>query len=554
MALMYLPHDNQRHRQMVDQAKSAIEIDGRAADAADLAAANAADAVGIATTAAMIAAQFAYVKKVARDTRMYINDALIHEVTSPLFSIKAVKTETTAATGNTLNFYGTAEQARSLDGRSIMLEKPDAEPWIVSVTQVLPTFDPATDMFPKLHGVTLSGDVTYADFPNENPVTTVFGNLADADEGKTQAEVALGNGDATLVFQNFKVPKPPVTYHIVSENTPPETPEAEIYVDGRMWTKVDSFFGRGADEQIYIVREDADGNSWAQFGDGKTGARLTTGVKNVTAIYRTGSGAFGALKTDTKVQAGAKIKNLAQVQMPQVATGGSEPEDGENARNAAPGKVQSLGRIVSLKDFESEAIAISGVASAAAAWRLIENVPGVVVTVLMETGRSGEIEAVADTLRSYNTSRGAARFSVMAELGRRKYVTASIQYTLKASYRADLVEPEIRRALGVNFALATGKEDQTGLFSLRRRRFGVREYASTLEGVTQNVDGVLWAKAIAFMKLTDESDNPYIDDPEDLELPSTTTHNPIVPCSSGFILSLYDKHLFLTAVNGGDAT
>jgi hypothetical protein len=50
------------------------------------------------------------------------------------------------------------------------------------------------------------------------------------------------------------------------------------------------------------------------------------------------------------------------------------------------------------------------------------------------------------------------------------------------------------------------------------------------------------------MKLTDESDIPYIDDPEDLELPSATKLDTIVPCGSGFILSLYDKHLFLTAV------
>ncbi len=485
---------------------------------------------------------------------MWIDGALFHEVVSPAFTLRRAKSETNATTGNQLYFYGAADEVKTLKDRRVMIVKSGSDPLISTVTSVPTTFDASTADSPQLHPITLSDTVIYADFPNDGPTVTVYGNIADADEGKTQAEVALGNGDATLAFQNFKIPKPPLTYHIVSENTPPETPEAKIYVDGRMWTKVDSFFDRGADEQIYIVREDANGNSWVQFGDGKTGARLTTGVKNVTVIYRTGSGAFGELKTDTKVQAGAKIKNLDQIHMPEVATGGSEPEDGENARYAAPGKVQSLGRIVSLTDFESEAIAISGVALATAAWRLIENVPGVVVTVLMETGRNGEIEAVADTLRSYNTLRGAARFSVTAELGKRKFVTASIQYALKPGYRADLVEPEIRRALGVNFALATGDEDQTGLFSLKRRRFGVREYASTLEGVTQNVDGVLWAKATAFTHLTVESAIPYIDDPKDLELPSVSTLDPIVPCGPGFIHSLYDRHLFLTAVSGGGAT
>lgn len=488
---------------------------------------------------------------------MWINGTLFHEGLSSGFRLSRSKRDTTAASGSQLYFYGKAGEVKTLKDRRLMIAKPGEDPLISTVTSVPAMFDAGSAASPQLHQITLSDTVTYADFPNDSPTVTVYGNLADANEGKRQPEVVLGSGDATQVFQNFKVPKLPLTYHIVAENTPPETPEVEIYVDGRMWTKVDSFFGRASDEQIYIIREDAAGNSWVQFGDGKTGARLTTGVKNVTAIYRMGSGAFGALKADTKVQAGAKIKNLDKIQMPQVAAGGSEPEDGENARYAAPGKVQSLGRIVSQKDFESEAIAISGVAAASAAWALIDNVPGVVVTVMMETGRNAELESVADALRSYNVSRGAARFSVSTELGKRRYVTASVHYALKGGFRADLVEPEIRRALGVNFARAAADEDQTGLFSLRRRKLGLREYASTIEGVTQNVDGVLWAKVVAFEEMDIPTTEPDLskfneDDPETYIMPSTSVLSAVVPCSRDRILSLYDKHLFLTAISGGE--
>ena len=423
-----------------------------------------------------------------------------------------------------------------------MLDKPGSEPEILTVAQVPTLFPANTYDFPILRKITLSDEVDYADFPNEKPITTVFGNLVDADEGKTLPEAMLGSGDATKVFQNFKIPKPPLTYHIVPGNTPSETPEAEVYVDGRLWTKVDSFFGRGPEEHIYIVREDAAGNSWAQFGDGKTGARLTNGVNNVTAIYRMGAGAHGPLKEDTKVQALAQLKNLDKVQMPKVATGGAPPEDGENARNAAPGKVQSLGRIVSLKDFEAEAAAIPGVARASAAWQLDDNVPAVVVTVLMETGRSAEMNAVRDTVVSYNTLRGAGRTSIVVDEGKRMYVTVSLQYALQPGFRADLVEAEIRRALGVNFARSAGREDQSGLFSLRQRRFGGREYSSSIEGIAQNVQGVLWAKTTTFSGLTDA------DDPAGIALPLTSVLEPIVACDAGHILSLYDKHLLLTAV------
>jgi hypothetical protein len=484
---------------------------------------------------------------VGQEATMQIADALFHETTSPLFSIRAAHSETSSATGNRLNFYGTQAQAEDLENRRIMLEKPGEEPKIVTVQEVnpAPPFvpDAGTEDIPQLYPLLLSETVDYADFSNNEPQVTVFGNLADADEGLTQAEIAVGSGDALQPFQNFKLPKAPLTYHLVPENTPPETPELAIYVDGREWAQVDSFFGHGGDEQIYIVREDADGNSWVQFGDGKSGARLPNGSNNVTAVYRTGAGAYGPLKPDTNVLASAKLKNLDKIGMPMESTGGAQAEDGDSARTAAPGKVQSLGRLVSLSDFEYEAAAIGGVVLASASWQLRSNIPTIVVAILMETGRDTEADEVGETLNAYNRLRGAARDPVTVEPGRRKYVTATVQYALKAGYRADLVEPAIRLALGVNHALAERDEDQTGLFSVRRRRFGGAEYASSIEGTVQNVDGVLWAKTIVFQEVTG-------DDPETAALPATSVRRTSVDAAAGEILSLYDKHLFLTSAPG----
>jgi len=496
---------------------------------------------GVNGTVSQLRLQYALNAYAGNNTTIDITTALFHELTSPRFTIRRGKTETTESSGNRLNFYGTADQVKTLKNRRIMISRPNADPTVMTVVNVPTFFDTSTYTYPQLYPIDLSANVAYADFPNDAPNVTVYGNLADADEGKTLPEVPIGSGDATQVFQNFKIPKPPLTYHIVPENTPPETPEIEIYVDGRLWTPVDSFFDRGADERTYIVREDADGNSWAQFGDGKNGARLTTGVQNVTAIYRTGSGSFGPLKADTKAQASAKLKNLDKVLMPTEASGGAPAEDGDNARNAAPGKVQSLGRIVSMKDFETEAAAIPGVALASAIWQLVDGIPTVVITVLMETGRSGELHAVRDTLNSYNRSRGTGLHPIDVVLGKRMYVSATIEYALKPTYRADIVEPAILLALGVNHGGATRDEDQTGLFSLRRRRFGRAEYASSIEGTVQNVDGVLWARVTAFDHLNDS------DDPATIQLPTTSTLKPIVECGPNVVLSLFYRHVSLRA-------
>lgn len=474
---------------------------------------------------------------------MNIRDAQFHETVSALFVVKRAKPETDETSGNDLNFYGTAAQVGDLKDRRIMFEKPGAEPQILSVTNVPSDFDETVADYPQLYPISVSDTVDYADFPNEKPAVTVYGNLVEANEGKTQPETVIGSGDNTKIFQTFKLPKSVLTYHLNAANTPPETPEVEIYVGGRLWQQVETLFERGADEQVYIVREDDAENSWTQFGDGKTGAKLPTGIKNVTAIQRVGAGAFGALKDGTTVQAGAKLKNLDKIQMPLVATGGAERESGDNAKRNAPAKIQSLGRLVSLHDYEAEVAQTAGVASVAAAWQLIENIPAVVLTVLTETGRSGEIAAIEELLNSYNCERGANAHPVFAIAGKRLYVRVAVQYALDATYRADVTEPEIRRALGVNYGLATNKEDASGLFSLQQRRFGKREYASSIEGAIQNVAGVIWAKATAFYALPDS------DEPESITVSEAENLNSIVVCGSEHILSLYDAHLTLTQVS-----
>lgn len=491
-------------------------------------------------TVSIVTLETALSSSTGTHTTADIRKMIFHEVIGEAFTLKASLIETSPLPVNkVLAFYGTSEQAQSLRGRRILFEKAETDARVLTVMDVI---TPAWDL-PLMHYITVSDEVIYADFPQENPTVTVYGNLVDATEGKTLPEVVLGSGDNTQVFQTFKLPKAPLTYHLSATETPPETPEIEIYVAGRRWQQVSTLFGHSAKEEIYIVREDAANNSWVQFGDGKTGLRLPTGIKNVSAVYRIGTGAFGALKPDTKAQASAKLKNLDKIQMPGIATGGAEPEDGENARFAAPGKVQSLDRLVSLRDFETEAAAIPGVALASATWSLRDNIPSVAITALMETGRVGEFSAVQKTINNYNRGRGPQRFPVLVNGGKRLYVNIAAQYALDPNYREELVKPEIEKALGVNFGKATNKEDQTGLFSLRRRRFGAREYSSTIEGVIQNVQGVVWAKVTAFNFLSD------VDDPATITI--TSSFNTIVSCDELHVLSLYYKHLTLTLLQQG---
>ncbi|MCP4117247.1 MAG: hypothetical protein GY737_17995 [Desulfobacteraceae bacterium] len=486
-----------------------------------------------------------------------IRNLVIHETLGKsAVTLTNVRRADSSADGKTLYFYGDAGDYKQLDKRKLAFVKKDGtsmETTVVTVAAGLS--DPKKK---KLRPVTLKSPLkagfALADFPLEKPGVTVHGNLAEGGQGWKEKDAVLGNGDSRRTFQTFKLPKSPLTYHLSSGETPPEVPELKVYVNDRLWKRVASFFGRGSGEEIYIVREDAKGESWVQFGDGKTGARLPSGIKNVAAKYRTGTGAYGALKDGTTVQPGGKLDRLKKIRLPGGASGGSKPETGDNAKEAAPGKIQSLGRLVGLKDFESETLAISGVSKAMAAWELVDNVPSVVLTVLMETGRADELKTVRKNLNDYNSSRGPRRFPIDVQPGKRLYVYMDVVYGLHPSFLEGKVEKAIRQALGgagddgsnTNASSGVSESGSSGLFGIHQRGFGQNEYATRIAGTIQNVKGVMWAKIIALGSLEGGSDKP-----SRLVAPKEPKPlNPVISCGDSYILSLFKDHLQISASKG----
>lgn len=462
-----------------------------------------------------------------------------HEVTGPMMEVRACPKETSPQSGKDLYFQGTEAETLLLENRRLMFEKPGQDPFTATVLSVQSlTADVAERE--HLRRITLDRDVSYGDFPNEGPTVDVYGNLADADQGKTGKEVVLGNGDHRQEFQSFKLPKAPLTYHNRAGETPPEVPELSIYVNDRLWEQVPVFFGREMAEEIYIVREDEEGNSWVQFGDGKTGARLPSGIGNITAVFRTGIGAYGALKEGSKPQPGGKVERLDKVYMPEPSSGGDQPESGDNAREAAPGKTQALGRLVSLKDFESETLAVAGVSKAFAAWDVSEEQSAVELTVLMETGRFGEFQSVRSILNKYNICRGPQRFPITIVPGARNYIHIHAEFALDPSFKEDKVKEAIKVALGVTGEESSGIDGTEGLFGSRVRRFGQKAYASRIEGFLKNVEGVIWAKVKALESLG------VGDDPAALSIPAVPSYADALACDKRHILCLYSSHLELS--------
>jgi predicted phage baseplate assembly protein len=238
-----------------------------------------------------------------------------------------------------------------------------------------------------LAGVIVSEIVILADIVHDGGFTTLFfpspglkytyvrktmtlnANLARATHGETVTEV-LGSGNGAQANQRFTLRKPPLTY-TSSAGASGVQSSLELRVDGLQWPEAPRLYGLAASDQRFIARTSDDGKTSVVTGDGVIGARLPTGVENVTATYRSGIGLGGMVGADKLTLLQSRPLGIRTVTNPTAATGAADPENRDSARINAPLTVLTMDRIVSLRDFEDFARAFAGIGKAKglALWR-----------------------------------------------------------------------------------------------------------------------------------------------------------------------------------------
>jgi hypothetical protein len=427
------------------------------------------------------------------------------EVVGSPFQVAAQRLPAYSGPGvDTLYYYGDGAGYQQLDGRTLQFVVLNADDSVARLEQSTAAIDSSQtgDLAAvELRSITLNPALqqfNWEDFLLKAPTVTVLGNVVPVTQGKTQRQATLGNGDARQVNQTFMVPKGPLTWLGDEALTPPRIPQLHVLVNNIEWDEVDSLFAAGSNDTSYIIRQDENGNSWVQFGDGVNGSRLPSGVGNVLITYRTGVGANGDRTPGTKPQPVGQAQNLSAIRLYNTVTGGAAPESSDSARQTAPGRVQSLGRLVSLSDFEYEALALPGVEKAQATWDLSGGVPLLVLTVLLANPSDAATESVQAAMSLANIARGPQRFQVQVQPASLQYVFLNLTFGLTRGYQPHSVIAAIQAALGV--ILASGPAPSGGLFSLDQRQLGQPEYATRIEGVVQNVAGVDWVEVTAFRR------------------------------------------------------
>jgi predicted phage baseplate assembly protein len=134
-------------------------------------------------------------------------------------------------------------------------------------------------------------------------------------------------------------------------------------------------------DRVFTLQSDEQGRSFVAFGDGMRGARPSSGVNNVRATYRKGLGAAGNVAAESLTQPMQRPLGMKGVSNPLPAEGGTDPESAELARQTMPLVTRTLGRAVSLLDYEDFARAFSGIAKARAQVLHLSSGPTIAITV-----------------------------------------------------------------------------------------------------------------------------------------------------------------------------
>lgn len=312
-----------------------------------------------------------------------------------------------------------------------------------------------------------------------DPETTiVYANVVAATHGETIPEV-LGSGNGTLDNQRFTLKKPPLTY--VAAQTPSGNQSTlEVYVDGVRWEEVRFLFGLSNLDQNYITRINDDGTTTVIFGDGKSGARLPTGLENIFAIYRSGIGLAGNLSQSQLTQLKTRPLGIQGVTNPVPATGAAPRESMEEARISAPLTVRTLDRIVSLQDFEDFTRAFAGIGKAQV--NVVQN--GATQIVHLTIGAIGGAAVLPDSSLYENLEKAidAARDPVQVVVQIDSY--QPIFFNVEAKI---IVDPR-RQPEPV---LAAVQQAIKGKFAFENRLFGQPVTSAEAIAAMQSVPGVI---------------------------------------------------------------
>ena len=311
----------------------------------------------------------------------------------------------------------------------------------------------------------------------DRTTTKVNANVALATHGQSVSEI-MGSGSAAAPNQSFTLKQRPLTYAQAPTATGRQS-TLQVQANGVSWKGVPTLYGESASKQVFTTLNQSDGTTDVLFGDGVEGATLPTGQNNLQANYRIGLGSAGNIGANTLTTLIDRPLGVSGVTNPQAATGGQDAQSSAEIRSNAPLAVLTLGRAVSIVDYENYARTFAGIAKAHAVWIPSGPGQGVFLTVAGVNGAplaSGNptLKNLVASLRNYGNP--LVPITVQSFVETLFGLSADVRYD--RAYNQPTVQAQILQTLAKAYGFA-------------ERTFGQGVSIDDLATVIQNVPGVI---------------------------------------------------------------
>ena len=308
------------------------------------------------------------------------------------------------------------------------------------------------------------------------PTATINANVAAATQGAPVTEL-LGSGSAATPNQQFTLKQKPLTY--VQATTPTGSQSSlQVSVNGAKWTPVPTLYNQPPTAQVFTTLNLPGGAAQVQFGDGVEGATVPTGQSNITANYRVGIGSAGNVPTGAITTLVDRPVGVSGVINPTPATGGQDAQSVNDIRANAPLSVLTLGRAVSITDYQNFAASFAGIAKASAFWIPSGAYHGVFLTVASAGGDDLTDSQTLGNLVTALQTYGNPHVAIYAQ----SFLETTFGIKAKIAYDPAYNQPDVEAAI-----LALLRTT----YSFANRSFGQGVSADEIAALIQSVPGVI---------------------------------------------------------------
>lgn len=339
------------------------------------------------------------------------------------------------------------------------------------------------------------------DFPGERPHTTlilandlaysykrdtatIYGNVVKATHGETRTEV-LGSGDGSKSMQQFTLKQSPLTF-LSAPNPDGIESTLKVRINDIRWHEADSLAGLGPTDRRFITPTDDEDKTTIVFGNGQYGARLSTGIENVTAVYRTGIGKPGNVAAEQISLLATRPLGVKGVINPLRASGGADREGRDQARRNVPLPLMALDRLVSVQDYEDFTRSFAGIGKASAT-RLSDG-RRQLVHVTIAGAEDIPIDKNSDLYRNLRQALhqfGDPHLPIQVAVRELMLLVITAKVRLLPDYQWESVEPKIRATM-------------VDAFSFERCELGQDVLLSEVISKIQAVEGVAYVDVDVF--------------------------------------------------------